>query len=175
MNDFRKGGFKPNFKKKSWDKPRGGDRNSFGGDKQMHPATCSGCGKACEVPFRPSAGKEVFCHDCFAKVKGEETFVRNDRNDRGGDRNDFRNRSDDRSFKPAPTVGNMDAVVRQLQVVTAKLDQLITIMNSSNKPAPKQVEAVKEVVAEKSVKASVAPSAKKAVVKKSVKKVSKKK
>ena len=162
MNDFRKGGFKPDFKKKSWDKPRGGDRNSFGGDKQMHPATCSGCGKPCQVPFRPSAGKEVFCNDCFSKVKGEETFVRNDRFDR----------NDRPAFKPAPTVGNMDAVVRQLQVVTAKLDQLITIMNSNNKPAPKQVEAVKEVVAEKSVKA---PVAKKVAVKKSVKKVSKKK
>lgn len=135
MNDFRKGGFKPDFKKKSWDKPRGGDRNSFGGDKQMHPATCSGCGKPCQVPFRPSAGKEVFCNDCFSKMKGEETFVRNDR----FDRND---RNDRPAFKSAPAGGNMDAVVRQLQVVTAKLDQLITIMNSANKPAPKAAEVV---------------------------------
>lgn len=145
MNNFKKGGFnkggfgdrkpfggKPSFggkssfggrsdfKKKSWDK--GG--NDFSGDRQMFDAICSGCGKACQVPFRPSAGKEVFCDNCFGKVKGDDSFARND------SRGDF----------SRPQGGqNIDAVVRQLQVVASKLDQLIGIMNNQAKQAPKPV------------------------------------
>ena len=39
------------------------------GPRQMHPATCSDCGKECEVPFKPTEGKPVRCRDCFAKTK----------------------------------------------------------------------------------------------------------
>jgi CxxC-x17-CxxC domain-containing protein len=43
-------------------------RPSFG-DKKMFEAICAKCGKKCEVPFRPSPGKPVFCSDCFGKNK----------------------------------------------------------------------------------------------------------
>ena len=50
-----------------------GDRNerkSFGkrdfGSRSMHQATCDKCGNQCEVPFRPSGGKPIFCSDCFS-------------------------------------------------------------------------------------------------------------
>lgn len=33
----------------------------------MYDATCSKCGKACQVPFKPSGGRPVFCRDCFDK------------------------------------------------------------------------------------------------------------
>jgi len=54
---------------------RGGDRGGFGGgrgggfggQREMHKATCSDCGKECEVPFKPTEGRPVFCKDCFAK------------------------------------------------------------------------------------------------------------
>lgn len=43
--------------------------NRFGSrDKerpQMHEATCSDCGKRCEVPFRPTGDKPVYCSQCF--------------------------------------------------------------------------------------------------------------
>ena len=41
----------------------GGRRQS--GPREMHAATCSACGKACEVPFQPSGEKPVYCSDCF--------------------------------------------------------------------------------------------------------------
>lgn len=46
------------------------DRRSFGGGRDDdrsfgHKAVCSECGKECEVPFRPTAGKPVYCNDCF--------------------------------------------------------------------------------------------------------------
>ena len=34
--------------------------------RQMYPAVCSSCGKETEVPFQPTAGKPVYCSDCFA-------------------------------------------------------------------------------------------------------------
>ena len=37
--------------------------------REMHKATCSDCGKECEVPFKPTEGKPVRCRDCFAKSR----------------------------------------------------------------------------------------------------------
>ncbi len=45
---------------------RGGPRRSFG-DREMHKAVCAECGKECEVPFKPSGDRPVYCKDCFAK------------------------------------------------------------------------------------------------------------
>jgi len=35
--------------------------------REMHKAICSECKKECEVPFKPTPGKDVFCKDCYAK------------------------------------------------------------------------------------------------------------
>ncbi|MBR9702638.1 hypothetical protein GOV10_01255 [Candidatus Woesearchaeota archaeon] len=45
---------------------RGGGR-SFGGPKEMHKAVCAKCQKECEVPFKPSGDRPVYCKDCFQK------------------------------------------------------------------------------------------------------------
>jgi CxxC-x17-CxxC domain-containing protein len=57
-----------------------GQRDSGRGNRpapQMHPATCSNCGKACQVPFRPTGSKPVFCNDCF-KLEGNNQAKRSD-------------------------------------------------------------------------------------------------
>jgi CxxC-x17-CxxC domain-containing protein len=46
----------------------GGDRKSFG-PREMHKTTCTDCGKECEVPFKPTDGKPVYCRDCYQKHK----------------------------------------------------------------------------------------------------------
>jgi CxxC-x17-CxxC domain-containing protein len=43
----------------------GGGRRSGGGMREMFSATCSSCGKSCQVPFQPSGEKPVYCSDCF--------------------------------------------------------------------------------------------------------------
>ena len=44
----------------------GGGGDSYNrGPRQMYPAVCSQCGKETEVPFQPTAGKPVYCQDCF--------------------------------------------------------------------------------------------------------------
>lgn len=39
------------------------------GPREMHQAKCSECGKDCEVPFKPTEGRPVYCRDCFSKKK----------------------------------------------------------------------------------------------------------
>ena len=56
-------------------------------DREMHKATCSDCGQACEVPFKPSGDKPVRCRDCFRKSKPQGSF------NRGGSGGFNRNRS----------------------------------------------------------------------------------
>jgi CxxC-x17-CxxC domain-containing protein len=42
------------------------DRNDRRGEKpEMHKVVCDKCGKNCEVPFKPSSDKPIFCDDCF--------------------------------------------------------------------------------------------------------------
>ena len=48
--------------------PPGGDR--FGGrPREMHKAVCAECKKECDVPFKPSGDRPVYCKECFSKRK----------------------------------------------------------------------------------------------------------
>jgi len=40
----------------------------------MHKATCGRCGKECEVPFRPTNDRPVFCSSCFENNRGDSNF-----------------------------------------------------------------------------------------------------
>jgi len=35
----------------------------------MHKVTCDKCGKTCEVPFKPTSSKPIYCDNCFKKNK----------------------------------------------------------------------------------------------------------
>ncbi len=37
------------------------------GPREMHKAVCADCKNECEVPFKPTEGKPVYCRDCFQK------------------------------------------------------------------------------------------------------------
>jgi len=37
--------------------------------REKHKAVCSECGQECEVPFKPTEGKPVFCRECYSKKK----------------------------------------------------------------------------------------------------------
>lgn len=38
-------------------------------DRILFEAICADCSKVCEVPFKPSEGRAVYCKPCFAKRK----------------------------------------------------------------------------------------------------------
>lgn len=151
MKNFRdnKGGFKggsgkPAFENKSWGVDRG---QSYGSsrDKQLFKATCSECGKTCEVPFRPTGEKPVYCSDCFNKRR-EDSDTRgvgrhdfNDRapkrdfNDRHAPRPEYSRPTDPRApYKPVPS---NDETKKQLSDISSKLDKLISAIEKMALPA----------------------------------------
>jgi len=78
------GGFRsrPSFGDKqsfSSSRPRFSDR----GPVEMHRAVCDNCGKECEVPFRPTQGKPVYCSNCFENQRGGSDSARFERRDSG--------------------------------------------------------------------------------------------
>ena len=40
-----------------------------GGQREMHKAVCSECKKECEVPFKPSGDRPIYCKECFTRRK----------------------------------------------------------------------------------------------------------
>jgi len=44
-----------------------------GGRPEMHRATCAECGSSCEVPFKPSGDKPVYCSNCFSAKEGTDS------------------------------------------------------------------------------------------------------
>ena len=82
----------------------GGGRDSGRRNVEMHDAVCGKCGRQCQVPFRPTGDKPVFCSDCFRQNEGSGNF---------GSRN------------RAPQSGESS---EQLKQMNAKLDKIILIL-----------------------------------------------
>ena len=47
-------------------------KNAQKGAREMFAAVCVECGKECQVPFKPTEGKAVFCSECFAAKKAAQ-------------------------------------------------------------------------------------------------------
>ena len=124
---------------------RGGGRGfgrSNDGPREMFKTVCSNCGKDCEVPFKPTNGKPVYCSECFEKMGGRNTdFVRPERGDRfNRPERPERNRSDFGS--QAPRIDNS----KQFSDLNTKLDKIIALLT------PKIESVVEEIKVEKVVK-----------------------
>ncbi|MEK6899039.1 MAG: CxxC-x17-CxxC domain-containing protein [Nanoarchaeota archaeon] len=94
---------------------RGGDRGGFGRDSrpmEMHTAICSNCKKECQVPFKPTGSKPVFCSDCF-------------RQEGGNNRSEGRSapRRSEGFSAPANAVSN-----EQIKQINAKLDKILLVL-----------------------------------------------
>ncbi len=80
-------------------------------DKQMFKATCAECGDSCEVPFKPTLGKPVFCSNCFKKTEK-----------RGGANN--ARPSHDHNYSQSGGV-----TAEQFATLNAKLDKILLALN----------------------------------------------
>ncbi len=146
---------------------RGGDRRD-GGRSEMHAATCSECGNPCEVPFRPTGARPIFCSTCFGKQKSQEgkNFGGGSR-ERSFDRPRFENKRPD--FRQAPAQDNkaISELKQQMEIMNNKLERILKALNPEfseekkvvTKTPKKSEEKKEEVVTEK-------PKAKKAKTKK---------
>lgn len=164
------------------DRNQGGGGRSFGGgggrfdnrrqDRgpvQMHPATCSNCGKACEVPFKPTGAKPVLCNDCFRASGGPDR--RDDRGGRGFDRPRFDKprfepRGNDRPTPPPPPPH------KEFEAINHKLDKILGILMATTEaevPAKTKKE-IGEVMAEAPLEATASIEKKKKATKKKAEK-----
>lgn len=158
------------------------DRDFDRGPREMFQTVCDDCGNECEVPFRPSGEKPVYCSSCFEKRGNGDSEVRFSKReaprfDRGGSRNEnTRGGSDNSELLQAMSTLNakLDKV---LKVIEAKLNNDVAIPKVivQKAQAEKQEAAVAEEKSEKPAKSEVSekkakkPAAKKAPAKKAKK------
>ncbi|MAG59621.1 hypothetical protein CMO96_02415 [Candidatus Woesebacteria bacterium] len=111
----------------------GGYRGRDSERREMHKAVCNECGKTCEVPFRPTGEKPVYCSNCF-EGKGGRSSERPTRRSSGG--SNFGER--DNTNKQ---------LLEQVGSLNIKLDRILKVLESSveKKPSKKKVK-VKKVV-----------------------------
>lgn len=53
------------------------EQNNNYRERILHKAICADCRKECEVPFKPSGGRPVYCKDCFSKRKAAGILLKN--------------------------------------------------------------------------------------------------
>ncbi len=93
------------------------DRDSRG-PAQMHQAVCDNCKRDCEVPFRPTSGKPIFCSNCFESR----------REDGGRSRDRFQSRPQTNQFTGGITK-------EQFEQLNSKLDKILIMLTPK---APKK-------------------------------------
>ncbi len=97
----------------------GDSRDRDRGEKQMFSAICDDCGKECKVPFNPSSDKPIYCSSCFEK----------------------RGNTHERSNNS----GGSNKQNEQLELIIAKLDEIIITLDTLKKPVVKKSVAKKKV------------------------------
>lgn len=165
---FRPTGDKPIYCNSCFAGKRGGDsrgsgegrreRPSFGdrADRQMFSAVCSECGNKCEVPFRPTGDKPVYCAQCFEKNKrggsGRVSLV-----GKGGD---------------GQLRGQLDALNAKLdkilKILAPSVEASIVVKEPTLKPKIEIPVGAQHVVPEKKVESKKAIKVEKPVLKKEI-------
>lgn len=139
MGNFKdRGGRSGGFRGGDRGGDRGGRSNNFGGGRggdrrgsiSMHKAICDKCHKSCEVPFKPSNDKPIYCNDCFEGKRGSDA-PRRDFNKRDSNR-DFGNKQ---NFSRAQNDSFVsDDIKKQLSDINAKLDKLASLLEKAESP-----------------------------------------
>lgn len=122
----QRGDDKPVF----YGKSRGGDR-STDREQRMFKAVCSDCKKTCEVPFKPSSDKPVFCRDCFSAKRDRETreykasLLNGESKKFGQDKSTVHSGSTHSTFVP---VEAGESTKKQLAEMNARIDKLTLML-----------------------------------------------
>jgi CxxC-x17-CxxC domain-containing protein len=122
--------------------------NSSFAEKRMFEATCAECGNRCEVPFKPTGEKPVYCSQCFKGAKGD-TFSPSPRHEAPSGGSD--------QFTQLNT--KLDKIIRALEILRDKKSFTV------DKPEAEKSVVKAEAKTKKEVKA-VTPKAEKVEAKK---------
>ena len=64
------GGYGDDIGNRAGGPSRGGGGGGGGGQREFFDAVCGACGAPARVPFRPAAGRPVYCRDCYSNRSG---------------------------------------------------------------------------------------------------------
>ncbi len=111
------------------------------GDREFFKATCADCGVACEVPFRPTNGKAVYCSVCFEKQEGGNKDTKSSSNNASQFDKQFKILNDKldeilKHFSPTP-VKNNDATKKK--EVSIKKEKAVAKPKTVKKVVEKKV------------------------------------
>jgi len=147
------------------------DRNSSG-PMQKYKAVCSKCGDDCELPFRPSGDRPVFCSTCFGQ-QNDSGAPRRDNNRGSFSRPSFGDKQMHEAtcakcgqscqvpFQPRPgkdvfcnacfgksapsgNRGGGQIDNKQLEMLNSKLDKILKILAPNSSPEIKEEKKVKK-------------------------------
>jgi CxxC-x17-CxxC domain-containing protein len=112
---------KPHFEKKLY-------------DNAMHTATCSGCGKDCQVPFKPNGKKPVFCSACYVREEkgGGDDYRKESRGEKSSfyeKKSGYQSRSHDRP-ESRPSLNGI--TTEQFKTLNAKLDAILKMIRGDD-------------------------------------------
>lgn len=87
---------------------RGRDTERYSIRPEKHKAVCSECGDNCELPFKPSGDKPVYCSTCFNKTKPQKR---------------------DNSGTGHRSGSYEEEVAKQFEIVNLKLDKIMELLH----------------------------------------------
>ena len=121
-------------------------RRSFGGGRDserpsLHDAVCDECGKDCQVPFRPSGGKPIYCSDCFETKGGRDNNRSSWRGSR--DRN-FDNRDSRGPSRNDAGDRGTSQLAEKIGILNTKLDTIIRLLSAAEEKKSASVEVKPE-------------------------------
>jgi len=95
---------------------------------ELHEVTCDKCGVKCDIPFKPTNNKPVYCRSCFRKEGGAESRGSSDRfESRGRDRDKdrFESKPKFEEFKPHNESSTSSPSSDDLDKINRKLDKIM--------------------------------------------------
>ena len=96
----------------------------------LHDAVCDKCGKDCQVPFKPSGDKPIYCRDCFEKKGGRDGDRSSQRVFR---RRSFGGRDSGRSLQNNISDRSILQLIEKIGILNTKLDTIINLLSSAGK------------------------------------------
>jgi CxxC-x17-CxxC domain-containing protein len=91
---------------------------------ELHEVTCDKCGVKCDIPFKPTNNKPVYCRACFRKNEITEPRAGPDRfESRGRDRFESKPRFEE--FKQPSNANNASPSSEDLDKINRKLDKIM--------------------------------------------------
>jgi len=154
---------------------RNESRKDFSGRADLHKATCSDCGDSCEVPFRPTGEKPVYCNNCFAQHRGSEKggFARGERKEYSSNPIEHHRGTRRPDSRPGDNSALHD-LKRRVEELHTKLDRVLDVMHTEKLPATSEIKSTAKKIVPTTIKKEVSVK-KDTIVKKGIQPLEKKK